>query len=194
MSKKNNKRGPLTPKGGNRFESDKWVNYVLSNYNRIGEALVRSQPSIIPLVISKHGFLLSYIDAKNQMVQDGEASYVDDLLDCFDTWDEHGSLKAYCIKQFQRELIDFDANKGVFVGNEDGIEAAREVLLAKIRLLEGEDEQGLLTVLRAYRGNPRATIPIMLKAAMQRRRFFTIDVNHEAAKVSLDKLGIKEMQ
>jgi hypothetical protein len=105
---------------------------------------------------------------------DGVASYVDDILDCFDQWDGRAPLKMYIVSMFRRELELFDAASAQFVamGEADFVQAGRELLQQKINLLEQEPEDMLVLIRQKYIAEPKATIQRMLKAAQQGDRHF----------------------
>lgn len=44
-------------------------------------------------LMSKHGIVLQYTKEDGYLVNDGSALYVDNLIDCFETWNGTGSLK-----------------------------------------------------------------------------------------------------
>jgi hypothetical protein len=136
-----------------------------------------TEPNRNPVVIGKHGFPLQYLDhTARAVVIDEQAGYVDDILDCFDTWDGKGSLKAYSQYCFRKELeiVSDPVNQAEMFPQgltdtfaSDLLLSATECLKKKIQLLDEEPEDGLLKVRIMYLQSPAKTIARMLTNAKQ---------------------------
>ena len=125
---------------------------------------------------SIHGIALSYMVGRD-WVHDEEAGYVDDTLDCFDSWNGTGSLKEYIKAMLQRELDIFEAYAKTSTINPDRIVAIRMVLAIKIRLADTEPADGLLNARVAYLQNPKRTIARMIEAARStNKRYISTDM------------------
>lgn len=93
---------------------------------------------------SRHGLKLQWIE-DDALVVDGTAWYVDDLIDCFESF-KQGSLKAHCIAMFTKELNDCEQLCRV-----ETSPIARGHLRMRRKLLElvqGEREDGLIALRR----------------------------------------------
>jgi hypothetical protein len=130
-------------------------------------------------LVSKRGIVLAY-SVGDAIFNDGEASYVDDLLDGFDNWNEKGSLKGHIESLFRKEIALFNA----FAQHQpptmlDHVTANRMILDKKLELLVKESEIGLKSLRDAYLRSPRTVIEMMLKAARgAERQILSVGVTH----------------
>ena len=111
-----------------------------------------------PMQISKRGIVLIYSES-GAMFVDFAAMYVDDLLDCFDSY-KSGSLKDHCRRMFQKELEDVE-NSGAMLPKE----LKERTIMQRKQLCELlETEDGFDDLLSLYRADPKGIQNSLLTA------------------------------
>lgn len=118
-------------------------------------------------LVSKRGLVLQYVH-NDAIVFDGVNGYVDDLCDCFETWNEEGALKDHCLKMFQKEIDDCIAVLTAAPKDSVLLQTARAMLKQRqgmFALLQGELGDGLKIVRKLYLANPNPIIVNLLEGA-----------------------------
>jgi hypothetical protein len=120
---------------------------------------------------SRHGLILQYVEGE-ALVVDGAATYVDDLLDCFESYSGKGSLKSHCVRCFSSEvriLKEFGDQSGAV--SDPLFQNHFKLREHLLQLLNGEPEDGLATARFAWQKSPEKTVETMLAAARKGQKF-----------------------
>lgn len=112
-------------------------------------------------LVSRHGIVLHTVCGDTSVI-DGVAMYVDDLVDCAESF-SGGSFKAHCVEMFQRELkMAEDLHSRIPTPSTANMVSLRRHLLS---LVDGETEGPLCKFKEALTTNKHEAIQRAMRAA-----------------------------
>jgi hypothetical protein len=124
--------------------------------------------------VSPRGIILQYVE-NGALVCDGCALYVDNLLDCFDSWDQTTPLKAHILQMYRQELSLLKTSP-----KNDIADSITTLWTGLYEFAQSEQEDKLRKTRKRYLENPKETILALINSANKTRTFNVTDFSEKS--------------